>query len=35
VDWISLAHDKDESGELLWKRWWTLGFYKRRGIFWL
>jgi hypothetical protein len=23
------------SGGLLWRRWWTLGFHKIRGIFWL
>jgi len=34
VAWTHVAHDI-ESGELLWTRWWTFGFRKRRGISWL
>jgi hypothetical protein len=34
VDWIHLAQDR-EGGELLWTRWWILGFHKMRWISWL
>jgi len=26
---------RSRNGGLLWTRWWTFGFYKRRRIFWL
>jgi len=34
VDWMHLDQDRT-SGGLLWTRYWTIGFYKRRRISWL
>jgi len=34
VDYIDTAQDRDR-WHALWTRWWTVGYLKTRGIYWL